>query len=77
MKNEEKIQWYFQKSFILMAVGCVGPLVLPLIWFRPQTTRAWKIGLTVGILAFSWILFETTLESIRALREYYKLIGGL
>jgi hypothetical protein len=74
---EEKIQWYYRRSFIIMAVGCVGPLALPLIWFRPQTTRAWKIGLTIGILVLSWILFRTTMESIRTLKEYYKLIGGL
>jgi len=74
---EEKTQWYFRKSFIIIAVCCVGPLALPLIWFRPQTTRAWKIGLTIGILVLSWILFQTTMASIRTLKEYYKLIEGL
>jgi len=72
---EEKIQWYLRKSFIIIAVCCVGPLALPLIWLRPQTTRAWKIGLTIGILVLSWILFQTTMESIRTFKEYYKLIG--
>ncbi len=74
---EEKIQWYFKKSFIFIAVSCVGPLALPLIWFRPQTTRAWKIGLTIGILVLSWILFQATIESIRTFKEYFKLIEGL
>ena len=74
---EEKIQWYFRKSFIIMAVCCVGPLALPLLWLRPQTTWPWKIGLTIGILAVSWILLQTTMESIRTLREYYKLIQGV
>jgi len=71
---EEKIQWYFRKSFIIIAVCSLGPLALPLIWRRPQTTRAWKIGLTIVILVLSWILFQTTMESIRTIREYYKLI---
>ena len=74
---EEKIQWYFRKSFIIIAFLCVGPLALPLIWWRPQTTRAWKIGLTIGILVLSWILFQATMESLRTLNEYYKLIEGL
>jgi hypothetical protein len=74
---EEKIQWYFRKSFIIIAVCFVGPLALPLIWWRPQTTRAWKIGLTIGILVLSWIFFEVTTESIRSLKEYYKLIEGM
>ncbi len=74
---EEKTKWYFRKSSIIFAVCCVGPLALPLIWWHPQTTRAWKIGLTIGILALSWILFQSTMESIRALKEYYMLIEGL
>ena len=74
---EEKIRWYFRKSFIIFAVCSAGPLALPLIWWRPQTTRAWKIGLTIGILGLSWILFRTTMESIRTIEEYYKLLKGL
>ena len=66
----------FPKSLYHHAVCCVGPLALPLIWWRPQTTRAWKIGLTIGILVLSWILFQATMESIRTLKEYYKLIEG-
>jgi len=75
--SEEKIQWYFRKPFIIIAFCSVGPLALPLIWWRPQTTRAWKIGLTIVILVLSWILFQTTMESIREITEYYKLIEGL
>jgi hypothetical protein len=74
---EEKIQWYFRKSFVIIAFLFVGPLALPLIWWHPQITRAWKIGLTIGILVLSWILFQTTMESIRTLKEYYKLLEGM
>jgi predicted nucleic acid-binding Zn ribbon protein len=71
---EEKMQWYFRKAFIIIAVCTVGPLALPLIWWRPHTTRAWKIALTIGILILSWLLFQSTMESIRVIKEYYKLI---
>ncbi len=74
---EEQVPWYFRKAFIVFALFCVGPLALPLIWWRPQTTPAWKIGLTIVILVLSWILFQTTMESIRTLKEYYKLLEGL
>ena len=74
---EENIPWYFRKSFVIIAVCCVGPLALPLIWWRPQTTWVWKIGLTIIILVFSWILLQATMESIRTLKEYYKLIQGM
>jgi hypothetical protein len=73
----EKIQWYFGKTFIIISVFCVGPLALPLIWWHPQMMRVWKILLTIGILALSWILFQTTMEFIHTLKEYYKLLEGL
>jgi len=74
---EARMPWYFRKAFIVFAVCSVGPLALPLIWWRPGTTRAWKTGLTIGILVLSVILFQITMESIRTIREYYKLIEGL
>jgi predicted nucleic acid-binding Zn ribbon protein len=74
---EEKLPWYFRKTFIIIAVCSVGPLALPLIWWRPQTTRAWKIGLTIAILVLSWILFRSTMESIRTIEEYYQFLQGL
>jgi len=74
---EKKIQWYFFKSFIIFAVCSVGPLALPLIWWHPQMSLAWKIGLTIAIFVLSWLLFQATVESIHTLKEYYKLIEGL
>ena len=73
----EKIQWYFRIPFIVFAVCCVGPLALPLIWCCPKITRAWKIGLTIGILILSWFLFQATLKSIEIFKDYYELIEVL
>jgi uncharacterized membrane protein YvbJ len=75
--ESKQIKWYFRTSFIITAICCVGPFALPLIWLRPQTTLAWKTGLTIVILILSWILFDTTMESIRTIRTYYQLINGL
>lgn len=76
-RTEQNIPWYFRKSLIIFAVCSVGPLALPLIWWRPHTTVAWKVGLTVAIIVLSWLLFLTTMESIRTLKEYYRLIEGV
>jgi len=73
----EKIPWYFRKSFIIIAVCTVGPLALPLIWWRPRTHLAWKIGLTIVILVLTWILFRATMASYRTIIEYYKMFDGL
>ena len=69
-----KLPWYFRTSVIVIAVGCVGPLALPLIWWRPQTTRAWKVGLTIGILILTWIMYEATVKSLETLKKNYELM---
>jgi len=74
---ENKIQWYFRTSFIVISVFCVGPLALPLIWWRPQTSRGWKIGLTIGILVLGWLLLEATVQALDSLKQYSALITGL
>lgn len=72
-----EMPWYFRTSFIVLAIAAVGPLALPLIWWRPQMSRAWKIGLTIGILVLSWFLFQMTMDSIRVLKEYFDLLNEL
>jgi hypothetical protein len=73
----KKVDWYFRTSFIVLMVFCVGPLALPLIWWRPKTPLAWKIGLTTIILALSWLLFAATMKSIDTLKQYYDVMNGL
>lgn len=74
---EAKLPWYFRTAFIIIAICSVGPLALPLIWWRPRTSLAWKIGLTIGVLALTWALYLISLESLRAIQEYYQLIESM
>ena len=75
--SDSQIPWYFRTSIIVIAVASVGPLALPLIWWRPHTSRAWKIGLTIAILLLSWLLYRATMNSLRILKEYFDLLNGL
>lgn len=68
------LPWYFRTAFIVIAIGCVGPLALPLIWWHPRASRAWKIGLTIAILVLTWVLYLMMVQSIQTLKEYYDLI---
>jgi hypothetical protein len=74
---EEKPPWYFRTGTIVIAVLSVGPLALPLLWWRPNTSPAWKIGLTIGILAMSWVFYQITMESLRSIQEYYLFLESL
>ena len=74
---EEKLPWYFRTGFIVIALLSVGPLALPMIWWRPNTSPRMKIGLTIGILVLSWVFYLMMMESMKAIQEYYLLLDSL
>jgi predicted nucleic acid-binding Zn ribbon protein len=69
-----RTQWYFGVPFLVLAVFTVGPLALPLIWFRPRTSQAWKIGLTIAILVLTWLVYLATIYCLHYLKAYCQLI---
>lgn len=71
---EDKLPWYFRTGTIVIALLSVGPLALPLLWWRPNVSPGMKAGLTVGILALSWVFYLITMGS---LQEYYLLLESL
>ena len=66
--------WYFRTANIVLALACIGPLALPMIWFRPKTPVAWKIGLTIAILGLTWLLIAVMRQSIRSILDFYQLM---
>lgn len=72
-----RVPWYFRTSSIVIALGCIGPLALPMIWWHPTMSRRWKVVSTLAILLLSWLLYEITLQSMRSLQEYYQLLEEL
>ncbi len=72
--SPEKPPFWYRTSFIVIAICCVGPLALPLIWIRPKTSVLAKILWTAAILALSWLLYVVMQRSVEVLREYYELM---
>ena len=73
----EKLKWYFRKPVIIIALCCLGPLALPLVWWRPYTKPAWKIGITVVIGVLTWLSIVATMKSIESIIELYELMQGI
>ena len=73
--TKEKLPWLFRTSTIVIAVCCIGPLALPLIWFRPKLRIIWKIVWTIAVIVLSWVLYQTTLQSVEVIQEYYEILN--
>ncbi len=67
----------FRTSTIWIAVACVGPLALPLIWWHPGMSVVRKVALTVLIVALTWVLTVMAIKSIGELKKYYELLQSL
>jgi len=74
-KNDQKMPWLYRTSTIVIAVCCVGPLALPLLWLRPETTLVRKLVWSAVILAVSWIMILVTIRSMETIKEYYELLS--
>jgi len=72
-----KIPFYFRTSFMVIALCCVGPLALPLVWFRPKASLLWKLWVTVLVLLITGILVMATIQAFRSLREIYLLFQDM
>ncbi len=64
-------KWYFSTSSVVIALLCVGPLALPLVWFNPRYKAATKLIITVIVLVV------TVLCTYLAATTYQKLLDQI
>jgi len=74
-KPSQALPWYFRTSFIVISLCCVGPLALPLIWWRPKTSLVKKYIITVVVLVITWYLWKVFQRSMVELKQYYDLLN--
>jgi hypothetical protein len=67
-------KWYFATGTVVMALLCLGPLALPLVWLNPRYKPAVKAAVTLVVLAVmvlgSYLVaftYQQFLDQLRAL----------
>lgn len=70
-------KWYFGASFLVISFLCIGPFMLPLVWFNPGLARDKKIAVTIIITIISIVLGILLANSIKSVSNYYKQIFSL
>lgn len=48
--NQPKTKWYFRTSAVVIAILCVLPLALPLVWFNPRYKAVTKLVVTIVVI---------------------------
>jgi ABC-type tungstate transport system substrate-binding protein len=72
--GKSKTKWYFSTPTVVIALLCLGPLALPLVWFNPRYKMVIKLVVTTIVIVltvlFSYLLghiYHNLMEQIKAL----------
>ena len=74
LNKPKKSEWYFKASTFIIALLCVGPFALPLLWFNPKYNRSKKIIITAVVIIISFFVWEILVKSIKSIKSYYDFI---
>jgi len=77
LQERQKEKWYFKTYWLVIGFLCVGPLILPLLWFNPRFSRTKKIIISIIIIVISYYLAILTIESVKNISNYYQQIVPL
>jgi len=70
-----KTKWYHTTSTIVIALLCLGPLALPLVWFHPRYKTAIKLLVTVIVVVVSILFCYLTVNTYLQLTEQIEALG--
>ena len=75
MQKGIKEKWYFKSTSLIVSFLCVGPFMLPLVWFHPSLSKRTKIIYTIVILVLSYFIFFVFMKSMKSIINAYKFAG--
>jgi len=70
-----KERWYFSTSAVVIAILCVGPLALPLVWFNPKYKAVTKLVVTIAVIVLTILLCYLAVIVCVRLMEQIKELG--
>jgi len=73
--NQPKTKWYFATTFVVIAILCVGPLALPLVWFNPKYKAVTKLAVTIAVIVLTILLCYLAVIVYVRLMEQIKKLG--
>jgi uncharacterized membrane protein YvbJ len=55
-KQAASAKWYFKTSRVVIAILCLGPFALPLVWLNPAYKKSTKIIVTIIVIVGTILL---------------------
>ena len=67
-----EVKWHSKISTLIIALLCVGPLALPLLWFNPRFSNKVKVIVSALVIILTYYLTVAAVGSIKAIYQYYR-----
>ena len=68
-------KWYFATSAVVIALLCLGPLGLSLVWFNPRYKIITKVVVTFLVIALSILICYLAMRMYLRLAEQIEAMG--
>jgi hypothetical protein len=68
-------KWYFSTSSVVIALLCLGPIALPLVWFNPRYKPATKTAITVIVLVATFLCIYLMAYIYKQLLGQFEALG--
>ncbi len=68
-------KWYFATSSVVIALLCLGPLALPLVWFNPRYRPATRAIITLVVLVVTVLCLYLMTAMYQFLLDQIRLLG--
>jgi len=73
--DKPKTKWYFSTSVVVIALLCLGPLALPLVWLHPRYKTVTKLVVTGLVVALTIVLCYLTAHIYNQFMEQIEELG--
>jgi uncharacterized protein (DUF983 family) len=75
LERHQTVKWYFKTPMLVIAFFCVGPFMLPLVWFNPRFSKGTKLIVSVIAIIISYYLWIFFVRSFQSIKRYYGLMS--
>jgi uncharacterized protein YacL len=74
-RRKPKTKWYFATHTLVIALLCVGPLALPLVFLNPRYKIITKFVITIVVIVFTILLCYLTVNVYFQLMAQIEQLG--
>ena len=72
---EPKTKWYLSTHALIVALLCIGPVALPLVWINPRYKIITKVVITIAVVALTAVLCRLSLKMYIDLIDQINSLG--